>query len=144
MLAVHELEEIIIGDYTPYDGISEAEKLRQGHQAVHRLLDGLLRRSEIEANVLEFDAQETPEAKFAYQCDKLEADLQCCLYDREGCVDLSIQTDNPMLQDELIQSLYQQGLSWSKIWCGVDRERTNYDDNFKAVLLKASGLNDVD
>lgn len=140
MLAVHELEEITIGDYTPYDDISETEKTQQGHRAVHRLLDGLLKQTEIEAIVLEFDARETPEAKFAYQCDKLEADLQCCLYDREGCVDLSTQADNPLLQDSLIKSFHQQGLPWSKIWCSVDCERIGYDDNFKAILLSASGL----
>lgn len=141
MLALHELEEIIIGDYTPYDDISEAEKAQQGHRAVHHLLDGLMKQTEIEAIVLEFDAKETSEARFAYQCDKLEADLQCCLYDREGCVDLSTQTDNPLLQDDLIQSFYRQGLSWSKTWCSVDRERIGYDENFKAILLSASGLN---
>lgn len=141
MLALHELEEIIIGDYTPYDDISEAEKAQQGHRAVHHLLDGLMKQAEIEAIVLEFDTKETSEARFAYQCDKLEADLQCCLYDREGCVNLSTQTDNPLLQDNLIQSFYRQGLSWSKIWCSVDRERIGYDENFKAILLSASGLN---
>lgn len=141
MLALHELEEIIIGDYTPYDDISEAEKAQQGHRAVHHVLDGLMKQAEIEAIVLEFDAKETSEARFAYQCDKLEADLQCCLYDREGCVNLSTQTDNPLLQDNLIQSFYRQGLSWSKIWCSVDRERIGYDENFKAILLSASGLN---
>lgn len=140
MLAVHELEEIIIGDYTPHDHISDTEKMRQGHQAVHTLLNGILKQSEIEAVVLEFDARETAEAKFAYQCDKLEADLQCCLYDREGCVDLSAGSENPMLQDDSIQQLYQQGLPWSKIWCTIDRSRIDYDDNFLSILLSASGL----
>lgn len=140
MLAIHELEEIIIDDYTPYDNITEAEKMRQGHQAVHDLLDGFLKQAEIEAIVLEFDARETPEARFAYQCDKLEADLQCCLYDCEGCVDLPAQGNNPILQDAQVRKFYQQGLSWSKLWCSVDRERIGYDDNFKAILLSASGL----
>lgn len=140
MLAVHELEEIIIKDYTPYDGITETERMQQGHQAVHSVLDGLLKRAEIESIVLEFDSRETPEARFAYQCDKLEADLQCCLYDREGCVDLSAQVDNPLLQDELIRKYHQQGLPWSQIWCRIDSERIDYDENFMAILLSASGL----
>ena len=82
----------------------------------------------------------TPEAKFAYQCDKLEADLQCCLYDRDGCVDLSIQNGNPAMQDQKVQRLYQQGLSWSQIWCSIERNRIGYDDNFMNILLSASGL----
>lgn len=140
MLALHELEEITIGDHIPFGDISEAEKTQRGHQAIHDILDGFLKQAEIESIILEFDARETPEAKFAYQCDKLEADLQCCLYDREGCVDLSAQADNPLLQDELIQKYYKPGMPWSQLWCSVNRDRIGYDDNFLAILLSASGL----
>lgn len=141
MLALHELEEIVIPDYTPYDGVTASEKAQQGHQAVHTLLDGLIRQSEIEAMVLEFDARKTPEAQFAYQCDKLECDLQCCLYDKEGCVDLSNQSNNPIMQDALIQELHQKGLSWSQMWCEVDRRTIGYDENFLAVLFSAVSSN---
>lgn len=140
MLALHELEEIVIPDYTPYDGVTADEKAKQGHKAVHTLLDGLLKQSEIEALVLEFDARETPEAQFAHQCDKLECDLQCCLYGKEGCVDLSKQDNNPIMQDALVQKLYQKGLSWSQIWCEVDHQTIGYDENFLAVLLCAAHL----
>lgn len=143
MLALHELEEITIGDHIPFGDISEAEKAQRGHQAIHDILDGLLQQAEIESIILEFDARETPESKFAYQCDKLEADLQCCFYDREGCVDLSTQTDNPLLQDELIQKYHRPDLSWSQLWCSVNRDRIGYDDNFMAILLSASGLDTV-
>lgn len=140
MLALHELEEVVIPDYTPYDNVTSAEKAQQGHEAVHALLDGLLKQSEIEALVLEFDARETPDAQFAHQCDKLECDLQCCLYDGEGSVDLSQQDNNPIMQDKLIQELYQKGLSWSQMWCEVDRQTIGYDKNFLAVLLCAAHL----
>lgn len=140
MLALHELEEIVIPDYTPYDNVSAAEKAEQGHKAVHTLLDGLFKQSEIEAIVLEFDARETPEAKFAYQCDKLECDLQCCLYDKEGCVDLSAQDGNPVMQDALIQELCGKGMAWSQVWCEVDHRTIAYDQNFLEVLLSASNL----
>lgn len=142
MLALHELEEITIGDHIPFNDISEEEKQHMGHQAIHSLLDGLLKQSEIEDIILEFDARETPDARFAYQCDKLEADLQCCLYDREGCVDLSAQPDNPILQHDGIHELYQQGLSWSKIWCENNRRRIGYDNNFLAILSSAADLDD--
>lgn len=140
MLALHELEEIVIPDYTPYDGITAEEKARQGHEAVHALLDGLLKQSEIEALVLEFDARETPEAQFTHRCDKLDCDLECCLYDKEGCVDLSKQDNNPIMQNALVQELYRKGLSWSQIWCEVDRRTIDYDENFLAVLLCAAHL----
>jgi 5'-deoxynucleotidase YfbR-like HD superfamily hydrolase len=43
------------------------------------LVDG----EDIEKLFLEFDEHKTKEGKFAYQCDKLECDLQCKLYDEE-------------------------------------------------------------
>ena len=41
---------------------------------------GLIDGKQIEELFLEFDAHQTKEAMFAYQCDKLECDLQCKLY----------------------------------------------------------------
>ena len=42
---------------------------------------------------------------FAYQCDKLECDLQSKLYDEEGCVDLNKQEGNDLLENELVKKL---------------------------------------
>ena len=39
-------------------------------------------KEKIEELFLEFDTHETPEALFAYQCDKLECDIQSKLYDQ--------------------------------------------------------------
>ena len=41
MLSVHELEEIIIGDFTPFQ-ISKEEKEKLGHEAIDKVLDCLL------------------------------------------------------------------------------------------------------
>ena len=82
MLAVHELGETVIGDLTQFQiGREEKEKLE--HEAVHQVLTELLDGDQIEALLLELDARETKEALFAYQCDKLECDLQIKLYDEE-------------------------------------------------------------
>lgn len=115
MLSIHELGETIIGDLTQFQ-ISESEKEKIEHEAVHKILEGLLDGNQIEQLFLEFDARETKEAKFAYQCDKLECDLQSKLYDEEGCVDLDKQEGNDTLNNSLVQKLLKTGATFSTMW----------------------------
>lgn len=93
MLAIHELEETIIGDLT-FKDISKEEKEKIGHEAVENILKDLLSGEEIKKLIFEFDAKETKEALFAYHCDKLECDLQCKLYDEANLVDLKDQLES--------------------------------------------------
>ena len=93
MIAVHELEEIVIGDLTLFQ-ISKEEKMKMGHDAIEKVLEGLTNKEEIKSLIFEFDERKTEESKFAYFCDKLECDLQCRLYDEEHCVDVSNQPNN--------------------------------------------------
>ena len=76
MLAIHELEETVIGDLTQFQ-IDAKTKAAMGHKAIHEILAKLSNGIELENLVLEFDERKTPEAEFAYMCDKLECDLQC-------------------------------------------------------------------
>ena len=132
MLAVHELGETVIGDLTQFQiGREEKEKLE--HEAVHQVLTDLLDGNQIEALFLEFDARETKEALFAYQCDKLECDLQSKLYDEEGCVNLQDQDGNDTMQDERVQKLLKEGNSWSSMWLKFGQQVYPYDENFRAI-----------
>ena len=131
MLAVHELEEIYIGDLTLFQ-ISKEEKEKIGHEAVIKVLDGLLDKEQIINLIMEFDKRETKEAKFAYQCDKLECDLQSKLYDEEKCVDLDEQ-DNLAVKDSDVQKLLAKENSWSGMWMEFGQRRYNYDSNFISV-----------
>ena len=54
MIAVHETEEIIIGDLTQFQ-ISKKDKVVIGHNAVKKILSPLLDPSQIEEIILEFD-----------------------------------------------------------------------------------------
>ena len=132
MLAIHELGEAIIGDLTQFQ-ISKKEKEIIEHDAVHKILGSLLDGEEIEKLFLEFDNKSSKEALFAYQCDKLECDLQCKLYDQENTVDFNKQENNKTFYNEDVQKLYKDGLSWSEMWIMFGQNRYNYDDNFKAV-----------
>ena len=132
MLAVHELGETIIGDLTQFQ-ITKEEKEKLEHKAVHDILDSLIDGKYIEDLFLEFDEKKTPEAKFAYQCDKLEWDLQCKLYDQENCVDFNKQENNKSFFHPDVQKYYKEGLSWSEMWIKFGQSKYNYDKNFMAV-----------
>lgn len=132
MLAVHELGEIVIGDLTMFE-ISKEEKAKREKEAVHKILCGLLDGKEIENLFTEFDSHSTKEAMFAYQCDKLECDLQSKLYDEEGCVDLNKQEGNDLLENELVKKLLSEEKSWSGMWLRFGQTVYPYDDNFKDV-----------
>ena len=90
MLAVHELEETKIGDLTIFD-IDRKTKNEIGHKAIEEILCNLAQGSTIKQLIFEFDERKTKEAKFAFYCDKLEADLQCKLYCEENCVNAKKQ-----------------------------------------------------
>ena len=132
MLAVHELGEIVIGDLTMFE-ISKEEKAKREKEAVHKILCGLLDGKEIENLFTEFDSHSTKEAMFAYQCDKLECDLQSKLYDEEGCVDLNKQEGNKTLENELVKKLLSEEKTWSGMWLRFGQTVYPYDDNFKDV-----------
>ena len=133
MLAIHELGECIIGDITHFE-ISKDEKNRIEHEAVHKILENLLDREEIESMFLEFDMHKSKEAIFAYQCDKLECDLQCKIYDEENCVDLNDQDSNDTFNNDKVQDLFKKYNSWSKMWLSYDKEKYPFDNNFKKVI----------
>ena len=132
MLAIHELGETVIGDLTQFQ-IEKNEKEKIEHEAVHKILASLIDGEKIEKLFLEFDAHKTPEAMFAYQCDKLECDIQCKLYDQEKCVDLKHQEGNNTVNDDTVKELLESGKSWSQMWLEFGKSRYPYDKNFLSV-----------
>ena len=129
MLSIHELEEIIIGDFNPFE-ISKEEKEMLGHKAIIKVLSPLVEKDELKSIIFEFDEGETKEAKFAYQCDKLECDIQCKLYDEEGLVDFSKYDE---YGEKYIKDKIDFTKSWSYNWINNDRRTIKYDDNFDKV-----------
>ena len=132
MLAIHELGETIIGDLTLFQ-IDKKEKEKIEHDAVHKILSELLDGETIEKLFLEFDAKETAEARFAYQCDKLECDIQSKIYDEQECVDLNNQDDNLTFKNDTVQNFLKHGDSFSDMWIKFGQMKYNYDENFLSV-----------
>ena len=133
MIAIHELWETVIWDLTEFQ-ISRKEKEKIEHEAVHNILKDLIDGEEIEKIFLEFDEHKTKESIFAYQCDKLECDLQCKLYDEEWCVDLNNQKSCNATENKKVQQLLKENKTWSDMWLQFDLENIPYDDNFKAMI----------
>lgn len=132
MLAVHEIEETKIGDLTPFE-IDKKTKNVIGHKAVEEILASLIRGATIKELIFEFDERKTNEAKFAYYCDKLEADLQCKLYDEEHCINIKKHVSNEAKNDEYIKKTLQEEGNLSGLWLKLGQERYGYDNNFKSI-----------
>lgn len=132
MLSVHEIEEIVIGDLTLFD-IDIEEKKKIGHQAMEKVLSHLNIKDNLKNIILEFDERKTEEAKFAFFCDKLEADLQAKIYDEGNYVDLSNQENNIAIKSKEVTDLLDKGLSFGEMWLSFSRNRYNYDVNFQKV-----------
>jgi putative hydrolases of HD superfamily len=86
MALVHDLAESLVGDITPYDGVSASEKRRREEAAMRRLSD-LADDAEILDLWREYDAAATPEARFVKELDKLETVLQASEYGRREGVE---------------------------------------------------------
>ena len=106
MLALHETEEILIGDITMFDYDGTKTKKEAGRIAVEKMFED----SECDKFlkvIEEFEGGETKEAKFAYMCDKLEADLQAFIY-RDN---FNLEHANPIcINDDRIKAMIEKGL----------------------------------
>ena len=109
MLVLHEIEEVKIGDLTPFDKVTTEEKRVIGRQAVEEILGPLAKGINYIKLIEEFENLETKEAKFAKMCDKLEADIQAKIYCEEKSIKMNDERNIELLQDERIKGLIEKG-----------------------------------
>lgn len=133
MLAIHELEEIEIGDLAFFETTRE-EKLVKGKEATDYILKDFLGKDEISVLLDEYNERTTEESKFAYHCDKLECDIQMKLYDQEGCFDLNNQPNNPILTNPSVKKVLDSEKSISNAWIEFDRSKYEDDKNFIEIV----------
>lgn len=100
---------------------------------IEKVLDGLLDKEKIKQLIIEFDDRKTKEALFAYQCDKLECDIQSKIYDEENCVNLNEQQSNKSFKNELVSKLLEEEKTWSGMWIAFGQKKYGYDQNFTSV-----------
>ncbi len=133
MLAIHELEEIEIGDLAFFETTKE-EKLIKGKEATDYILKDFLRKDEITSLLNEYNERKSEEAKFAYHCDKLECDIQMKLYDQEGCFNLNDQPNNPIINNPDIKQVLDNEKNISNAWIEFDRDKFKDDIHFIQII----------
>lgn len=77
---VHDLQEALVGDITPFDGVSEEEKAQREKAAVKEISQKL-HFAELEDLFTEYENNQTAEARFVKDMDKLDTVLQAKYYD---------------------------------------------------------------
>ena len=133
MLAIHELEEIEIGDLAFYETNKE-DKLEKGKNATDLILKDLVGKEEISKLLDEYNERKTNEAIFAYHYDKLECDVQMKLYDQEGCFDLNNQPNNPIIDFPSVRKVLDSESSISNAWIEFDRSKFEDDPIFIEII----------
>ena len=84
---LHDLGEVYVGDITPSDNVPKAEKQKLEHAAMKKILDKLPEGQALMDDWLAYEAQDTPEAQFVKQIDRLEFAMQASIYKHQGKVD---------------------------------------------------------
>ncbi len=142
MLVIHELEEIIIGDITPFDNVTESEKLQMGRKAVMDILGDLTKKQEYIKLTDEFNARATQEAKFAYFCDKADFIVQMMLYSDSGYIKLDGHDTSPVFKNPKIQNMIKNGATTpNDIFYLYDIEKFKDSNEFTEFLNLAYSLN---
>ncbi len=141
MLLVHELEEIYIGDITPFDGYTAKQLKEMGKKAVEKVLAPLKDKKYYIDLLDEFNARETKDACFAYMCDKLEFDLQMMLYSDEGKVDFDNMKDSPVMNSSEVQKIIADGATPKDVFYKYDVKKFENNTFFSNVQFEAWNKN---
>lgn len=141
MLALHETEEIIIGDITPYDNENKQKIKQNGQKAVLAIFKNLIAKDVFFKLVQDFDERKTKEAIFAHKCDKLEADLQARLYSDEGVLNFD-NGDDIKHNKEIITLKQKAGADVADMFAVWDRKHfENENDIFLKINKYLQGKN---
>ncbi len=104
MLLVHDIVEIDAGDTFGYDHSAHADKAARERRAADRLF-GLLppdQAAEYRALWDEFEAEATPEAKFALALDRLQAVMLNCALEGGSWTEHGVKLDQILLRNGVI------------------------------------------
>ena len=104
---IHDLAEARVGDITPHDGVSKAEKRALESRAIASLL---AERPNLQKLWHEYEESITPEAQFVHDIDRLDMALQASFYNRELGADTSelLESAQKSVQDPRVKALIDQ------------------------------------
>lgn len=134
MLTLHELEEILIPDYTIRSSITLGQKIEEGKEAVHKVTEGLFKQDEIENLLKEFNERKSKEAIFCYHIDKIECDFQAKLYDIEGVMDYEKTREDLKYYRDKAREIDKIAQNASDFWIELDKPKYDEDEIFKELI----------
>ena len=108
MLALHETEEVRIGDLTPIDNVSDEDKLALGDKAVKDIFKNLNMSKPFVDLITEFNERKTKEAKLAFLCDKLDCILQIKKYSAQEKCSIA-NASAKVLSDYRVKAIIEDG-----------------------------------
>ena len=111
MAVVHDIAECVVGDITPYDGISKDEKKEKELMALKELFTDIPRAKQYMDIWTEYEAQISPEAKIIKNIDKLEMVLTAFEYQNKNpSIDLAEFVDEAetCIDDPTIKQIFQK------------------------------------
>ncbi|MFQ6723713.1 MAG: HD domain-containing protein [Clostridia bacterium] len=136
MLALHEVEEIIIGDIAFFDIEKAKTKKEDGKRAVEKVFENCINKQQFLDIIAEFEACETKEAKFAKACDKFEADLQAYLYRNNFNYD---KVNPDFYKDERIKDFIARGkVQVHQMF--IDNDKKYFDGIFTELAKQLENL----
>ncbi len=138
MIAIHETEEIAIGDIAMTDS-NYVEARKNSREEVIKVLASLKDDGTLLKLIDEFDSASTDDAKFAFLCDKLECDLFVKALSEKGMFDI----EELKKRDNAFSSRIKTGKeSLAELWFPGDKEKFIHDDIFKEIFEYAEN-NDI-
>ena len=140
MLALHELEETLMKDFTIRDGISVEKKNELGRKCVEKATEGLIKQNEICELLEEFNAHQTKESVFAYHVDKIECDFQAKLYDLSGNFKLEKALEDLRYFGDRGMEIRSKVKTASDVWIEYDKQRYEDDEIFKSLIKDIQNL----
>ncbi|KAF8074550.1 HD domain-containing protein [Lyophyllum atratum] len=125
MCLVHDLAEAHVGDITPGENISKAEKAKRESDAMHNFVYDMLHGTPAALRILalwtEYEERETPEAKFVKDLDRFELAAQASEYERCGA-----KTLQPFFDGSLPELEHPEVQSWGE---ALSEERQRSQSN---------------
>ena len=134
MIALHELEETIMKDFTVRDNITREEKLKLGKECVQKATEGLIKQNEIVDLLDEFNAHETKESIFCYHVDKIECDFQAKLYDLKGVFDIERAIEDIAYYGKEGEGIKEKVKTASDVWIEYDKRLYKDDVIFESLI----------
>lgn len=141
MLTLHELEEILMPDFTIRSNITLEDKKMLGKKCVNEVVLGLVEQEEIEELLNEFNERETKEAKFCYLIDKIECDFQAKMYDLEGVMDFEKTSEDLKYYGDRAKEIEENSKVASDFWIEYDKPKYNDDPIFKELINDIQKIN---